>query len=61
MIADPHLDPVRDQLAGDVGLQIGEADRQVRLQRQDFAVLALVNAETRGFSRRAARGPHRKS
>ena len=34
VIADPHFDAVRDQIAGDVGLQIRESDGQVGPERQ---------------------------
>ena len=46
-----------DQVARDVGLQIGKPEDQVGLQLQDFVDLrADRNAETRGFSCRARGG-----
>jgi hypothetical protein len=35
VVADPHLHPGQDQRAGDVGLHVGEADREVGFQVQD--------------------------
>jgi hypothetical protein len=39
VVADPHLDPGLDQLARNIGLDVGKANRQVRLQLQDLADL----------------------
>ena len=41
MVADPHLDAGLDQLARDIGLDIGEADRQIGLELQDLADLRV--------------------
>jgi len=51
-----YLDPGTHQLRGDVRLQIGEAQDEVRLELDDAPIFALVNAETRGFSLRARAG-----
>ena len=49
--------PARTSSRGDVGLQVGEAEHEVGLERDDARrSCALVNAETRGFSRRARGG-----
>jgi hypothetical protein len=41
--------PLSDQRGDDVGLEIGEADDEIRMQVKDFR-------ETRGLSRRASGG-----
>ena len=40
MVADPYLHAGLDQLARDIGLDVGKADRQVRLQLEDLADLS---------------------
>jgi len=49
MIADPHFDPALDERLRYVGLDIGEADHQIRPRLRMRSILALVNAETRAF------------
>src|SRR5690606_14241095 len=39
VVADPHLDTVADELGGDVGLDVGKADHEVRLELEDLADL----------------------
>jgi hypothetical protein len=56
VVADPHLDAGLHQLARDVGLDVGETDRQVRLQLEDLADLRAGEGGTLGFSRRARGG-----
>ena len=56
VVADPHLDAALDQRLCDVGLDVGEADREVRVSARMSSTFALVNAETFGFSRRARGG-----
>ena len=45
-----------DQLCRDPGLEIGEGEDEVRLERADLRDSAEVKAETRGFSRRTCGG-----
>src|SRR5262249_53215184 len=35
VVADPHLDATTDQRLGDVGLDVGEADRKIRSEPED--------------------------
>src|SRR5690606_9075711 len=39
VVGNPHLHPAAHQLGGDVGLDVGKADRQVRLELEDLADL----------------------
>src|SRR3546814_4275977 len=39
VVADPHLHAAAHQLGGDVGLDVGEADHEVRLELQDLVDL----------------------
>jgi hypothetical protein len=39
VVADPDLDAAPHELPRDVGLEVGEADREVGLERQDLVEL----------------------
>src|SRR6185312_6888665 len=61
MIADPHLDAVRNQFARYVGLDVGKADREIRLEFQDLADLRAGERRDLRFLLARARRPHGKA
>jgi len=56
LVEDVHLDAAAHEFGGDVGLQVREAEHEVRLEARMRSIFADVNADTRGFSRRARGG-----
>ena len=44
------------QVGDDVGLQVGEGQHQIRLEREIFGTSAEMKADTRGFSLRTRAG-----
>ena len=58
VVADPDFHALLDQLRGDVGLDVGEPDHEIRLELQDLADLrAGERADLRLFPARDRR-PH---
>jgi hypothetical protein len=49
VVGDPHLDTGLDQRLRDVGLDVGKADRQVGLQRQDAVELGAGEGRDAGL------------
>jgi hypothetical protein len=58
VVADPDFDAGRDQLARDVGLDVGETDDQVRLELQDLADLRAGEGRHLRLLAARARRPH---
>src|SRR5690606_14243661 len=61
MVADPDLDPVPHQLGGDIGLDVGEADHEIRLQLEDLPDLRRGEGADLGLFLARPRRPHREA
>ena len=60
MVADPDFDASLDQGLSDVGLDVREADGEVRLQRDDVFHLRAQESGDLGLFAARPRRPHRK-
>ncbi|MNV47105.1 hypothetical protein D3C71_1389610 [compost metagenome] len=58
MVGDPHFHTVAYQLRRDIGLDIGEANRQIRLQLQNLAHLGTGERADLGFVATRLRWAH---
>ena len=61
MIADPHFDAALDQRLRDVGLDIGEANHEIRLQGENAVELGADEGRDARFLAARARRTHGKS
>ena len=61
VVEDVHLDTGTDQFGGDVGLDVGEAEDQVRFQREDPVDLRRCERRDLGLLLARTRGAHGKT
>src|SRR5690606_36352993 len=61
VVADPDLDPTPHELGGDVGLDVGEADDEIRFELQDLADLRAGERTDLGLLAPRPRRAHREA